>query len=163
MLEIVKILIQLASVPNMPRHPLQFRYCRYGQCFRLFICYPQILSISSQAAVFLYGCTATQKVRLLPWHTTVTSWPNSTYMYTWLFHGSAYLPFCGVPLCLPPAHLPTCASVGVYLCRVAHRTTELSRKGTRTVQADSVSDADSESRHKECPLFISAGAYSRCR
>ena len=33
-------------------------------------------------------------------------------------------------------------------------------KGTRTVQADSVSDADSESRHKECPLFISAGAYS---
>jgi hypothetical protein len=32
--------------------------------------------------------------------------------------------------------------------------------GTRTVQADSVSDADSESRHKECPLFISAGASS---
>ena len=31
-------------------------------------------------------------------------------------------------------------------------------KGTRTVQADS--DSDSESRHKECPLFISAGAYS---
>ena len=33
----------------------------------------------------------------------------------------------------------------------------------RTVQADSVSDADSESRHKECPLFISAGAYSAGR
>ena len=38
------------------------------------------------------------------------------------------------------------------------RTVDL--KGTRTVQAYSVSDADSESRHKECPLFISAGAYS---
>ena len=36
-------------------------------------------------------------------------------------------------------------------------------KGTRTVQADSVSDADSESRHKERPLFISAGAYSPYR
>jgi len=38
--------------------------------------------------------------------------------------------------------------------------TTVQHKGTRTVQADSVSDADSESRHKECPLFISAGAYS---
>jgi hypothetical protein len=35
----------------------------------------------------------------------------------------------------------------------------------RIVQADTGSDSDSESRHKECPLFNSAGAYSggRCR
>ena len=33
-------------------------------------------------------------------------------------------------------------------------------EGTRILQADSGSDYDSESRRKECPLFISAGAYS---
>jgi hypothetical protein len=56
--------------------------------------------------VFLYICTAAQKVRLLPWHTIVTSWAYSTYMYTWLFHGSVYLPFCSVPLCCLPIFVP---------------------------------------------------------